>query len=171
MNLRDAKRRALDLMGQHGLKGWHFEFGQARRQFGLCDLPFRRIRLSAPLTRTNSRAKVQDTILHEIAHALAGPGHHHDDAWRAIARSIGCDGERCYGPDVRKPAGKYVVYCPNCGYRNEADRWRLIACRSCCDRHAKGKYDRRYRLKYIERRLEKRSPDQDSPKQIRLPFE
>ena len=38
---------------------------------------------------------MKNTLLHEIAHALAGHEHNHDEVWKATARSIGCDGCRC----------------------------------------------------------------------------
>ena len=36
-----------------------------------------------------------DTILHEIAHAIAGPQHGHDAYWRRIAAALGCSAKRC----------------------------------------------------------------------------
>ena len=35
-----------------------------------------------------SEAEIRDTILHEIAHALAGPEARHGARWKAIARRI-----------------------------------------------------------------------------------
>ena len=35
--------------------------------------------------------EVKNTLLHEIAHALVGPGHRHNRVWRQKAREIGCD--------------------------------------------------------------------------------
>lgn len=37
---------------------------------------------------------IRDTWLHEIAHALVGPDHGHDEVWRTKALAIGCDGKR-----------------------------------------------------------------------------
>ncbi len=36
-----------------------------------------------------------DLILHEIAHANAGPGAGHGPIWKAEARRIGCTADRC----------------------------------------------------------------------------
>ena len=44
---------------------------------------------------TSTEENVKNTLLHEIAHALAGHEHNHDEVWKATARSIGCDGCRC----------------------------------------------------------------------------
>jgi hypothetical protein len=36
---------------------------------------------------------IRDTILHEVAHALVGENHNHDEAWRAKAIELGATGE------------------------------------------------------------------------------
>lgn len=38
--------------------------------------------------------KIQDTVLHEIAHAIVGNKHHHDRVWKDCAQRIGCSGSR-----------------------------------------------------------------------------
>ncbi len=53
--------------------------------------------------------EVKDTILHEIAHALVGKAHHHDDVWRAKALEIGCSGRRCH--DLQFTPPRYLVTC------------------------------------------------------------
>jgi len=71
-----ARILAVTLMQQHGLVGWTFKFDHARRRFGCCNFTRRTISLSRPLTFLNDDAEVRDTILHEIAHALAGLPEH-----------------------------------------------------------------------------------------------
>lgn len=39
--------------------------------------------------------QVTDTILHEIAHALAGPAARHGPAWKSIARRLGATPKSC----------------------------------------------------------------------------
>jgi predicted SprT family Zn-dependent metalloprotease len=60
------------LMGPHG---WGFAFNKQRRGMGLCRYATRTIELSIYLVDRNGLEEVRDTILHEIAHALVGPGH------------------------------------------------------------------------------------------------
>jgi len=90
VDLEDARRLATELMTRHGLAGWRFELDRAKRRAGICRHQQRTIGLSAPLTRLHPEAEVRDTILHEIAHALAGPRAGHGPAWVATALRIGC---------------------------------------------------------------------------------
>jgi hypothetical protein len=54
---------------------------------------------------------VRETILHEIAHALAGPRAGHGPRWRAIAHRIGSTGERCVSAQAPRVAGPWVGTC------------------------------------------------------------
>jgi predicted SprT family Zn-dependent metalloprotease len=59
--------------------------------------------MSRLLVSLNDKREVRETILHEIAHALAGPKvRAHGREWGEIALRIGCNGRRCYGDEVLK---------------------------------------------------------------------
>lgn len=102
-------RRLLD---EHGLGGWTVVFDGAKRRAGVCRHAHREIGLSAPLTALHPEAEVRDTLLHEIAHALVGPQHGHDEVWRATALRIGGTGQRCTDPQLPGVAGDWVGSCP-----------------------------------------------------------
>jgi hypothetical protein len=87
MILKDAEALAQQLMSEHGLSHWHFEFDRAVRRFGFCMYGIRTITLSRKFTLLNSEPEVRNTILHEIAHALVGPNHGHDKVWRTNAKA------------------------------------------------------------------------------------
>ena len=87
--LREVAIEARGLMDRHGLGEWTLGFIAARGKLGECRPLDRRIGLSRHHAVTGPRELVTDTILHEIAHALAGPGAGHGPAWKAIARKIG----------------------------------------------------------------------------------
>jgi len=122
MELSIAKRMATELMEQHGLldKRWYFEFDSAKRRFGVCRYGLRCIGLSKYLVALNDEAEVRDTILHEIAHALVGPGHGHGPVWKAKCVEIGCRPVRCYSSDrVVGVEASFVATCPSCGSQHK----------------------------------------------------
>ena len=151
MNLTSAKELAIKKMEEHDLieKGWKFSFDNAKRRFGACHHHTKKISLSKDLVVLNDEKRVLNTILHEIAHALVGAGHGHDNVWKRKALEIGCNGERCYSSDNTKtPKGKYIAVCNGCGesfhkfvIRKNSGR---EACRACCD----GIFNEKYVLVY-----------------------
>ena len=88
-------------------RGWTFGFDRARTRLGVCRPAAKRITLSAHLSRTLPEAEVEDTVRHEIAHALdheLNPDRRgrraHDSVWMALARRCGAAPERCFTGDV-----------------------------------------------------------------------
>ena len=94
--------------------GWTFGFDLAPSRAGVCRYNERSINLSVSYCLAAGRADIEDTILHEIAHAIVGPRHNHDRVWKAKAREIGCVGERCHR--VQHTVPKWVGECA-CGQR------------------------------------------------------
>ncbi len=121
MKLTPAKKLAVELMQQHGLKNWRFEFDAAVRRFGCCDYADKKITLSRVLVKLNEEVRVKNTVLHEIAHALT-PGTHHGPAWVQMARAIGCDGRRCY--ETEKVVGIGHTFTGKCGCDRTIQRHR-----------------------------------------------
>lgn len=101
MELSAARRLGESLLAKHGLEGSMFGFDGARRRAGLCSYSVRRITVSRTLMAPYSPEQARETILHEVAHALAGPEHGHDAVWRAVAKRIGSTGTRL-GPTTRR---------------------------------------------------------------------
>ena len=132
MDLNEAARVGHRLLAEHGLGEWTIVFNQAKRQAGICMPGRKEIGLSAPLTSIHPEAEVRDTLLHEIAHALVGTQHGHDDVWRATALRIGCSGLRCTSEDAPGIDGSWVGTCP-AGHRSSRHRRpeRPTSCRTC----------------------------------------
>lgn len=85
-----ALQRACTLIGQY-IPGWSFGWSRAKSAFGYCKYGPKRIELSKFLTKTRSHKEIENTIRHEIAHALAGPKAGHGPQWRAMARKVGAN--------------------------------------------------------------------------------
>jgi SprT protein len=132
MELEQAQNLAEQLMKLHKLRStWSFAFDRSKVRFGKCNYGKKEISLSRHLVQLNDEQQVRETILHEIAHALAPPGAGHGPAWKSLARSIGCSGERCYSQEVRRPKPRHKATCPSCNrviYRHRRTR---IACGKC----------------------------------------
>lgn len=88
-----AATLARSLMNQHGLTEWTFRF-HARWDGNWCCYTEKMITLSEPLARRSDPFEVRLIMLHEIAHALVGPGHQHDDVWKAKDLELGGRGEK-----------------------------------------------------------------------------
>lgn len=117
MELRTARDLATQLMTAHDLtrQGWRFSFDNAIRRAGVCFYSRRLIRLSRHFVGLNSEEEIRDTILHEIAHAIAGHAAGHGPAWKAVCRRIGAKPERCYdSKTVAMPPARYRAFCPSC---------------------------------------------------------
>ena len=129
MDHTQVRTLATGLMDRHGLTGWRLVFDNARTRAGVCRSDRKEIGLSRHLMGLYSPEQVTETVLHEIAHALAGARHGHDRVWRAVARRIGCSGQRCMPADAPSVEGAWEGTCP-AGHRTTAHR-RPIRVRSC----------------------------------------
>jgi hypothetical protein len=94
------------------LKGWTIGMDHAKLRLGRCDQGKKKITISKHLLRgpTCDEQKMRNTILHEMAHAIVGASHGHNEVWKTMARKIGCDGKVCGSLDL--PDAKYVMECP-----------------------------------------------------------
>jgi hypothetical protein len=130
MTPREVNELAVALMERHGLHGWTVRLDRAKSRRGCCYFVTRRITLSVHLLPLG-QAEVESTILHEIAHALVGPTHHHDAIWHAKARELGHSGGRCGAPMGVPHA--WASTCPDCN--RTARRHRLterVKRGACC---------------------------------------
>ena len=150
MDLAKAETMARDMMRHHGLAHLALGWNDQKRTHGLCRYNpvgvAYKIELSRPVTAINDETTVLNTILHEIAHALAGARARHGLRWKLIAQSIGAKPERCGGGV--KPEGKYHLCCKSCGRRVVRYRKprRETACGVCCRKHSGGRFDARFVL-------------------------
>lgn len=123
------RQRAEVLLARH-LPGWGFAFNRQRRTLGLCRYRERRIELSRPHATAGSLGQAEATLLHEIAHALAGPGTGHGPAWRRIMRQLGQTPEVTARPEYQLNDFKWALV-----RRDSADNLHFIAGRYRRPRH------------------------------------
>lgn len=142
---------AYSLMDKHGLKasGWVFRFNDRSRAVGLCRefyeprevngrVAVGTIELQRLFALTATVEDITDTILHEIAHAIAGVENGHNDKWKAVAARIGCSPNACQAVSDKlsgeRPTRneKAFAVCPSCGYRYSFFRVPLVTRKFCC---------------------------------------
>lgn len=83
---------ARKIMAEHGLidQGWVFELNnRLSSALGRCTYGKRLIELSTDHAKRDSYENILDTLMHEIAHALVGPGKGHEKEWQAMALKLG----------------------------------------------------------------------------------
>lgn len=137
----DALRKIWkDVQADHGeLAGWSLVInGRMTSTAGRCKYDPREIHIAAWHLRRSRRSDVVDTLLHEAAHALAGPRTNHGPAWKRWAVRLGADPRRTLPADVWRdsPAAtrppRWLARCRSCGqeYRRQRRRRRVV-CGRC----------------------------------------
>lgn len=96
-------------------KGWKFGFNNRKRSLGICFFDKKEIQLSLAFLSNMTVADMRETVLHEIAHAIVGPDHGHDQVWKETARRIGCKELKGSTKSVEPPKGKWNLFCGECG--------------------------------------------------------
>lgn len=101
-------------------RGWTFRWDRATRRAGSCNYRNKTITLSKPIYMIEpNRDHALNTVLHEVAHALTGPGAGHGPVWRARARQVGARPERCHS--LETPPGRHIGTC-GCGPGHDRQR-------------------------------------------------
>ena len=115
MNKMDsALMLAKKCLAHHGLDAWTVKTDSAKLRAGACHYDKRCISLSKHFIEIATFREIHNVVLHEIAHALAGPAAGHGPAWRKVALDIGCDGDRCVSGAAALPQPLVVASC-ECG--------------------------------------------------------
>lgn len=125
MDLNKAKNKMNELLKEHNLSNWSFDFDRAVRRLGQCVWKkntriTRKITMSRVMTESRTDKEVINTMLHEIAHAIDFETRGislHDEKWKSIAIRIGCDGKRCSSVDskITETNYKWLAVCPEHG--------------------------------------------------------
>ncbi len=116
MRVAEARVATEGLLVKHGLwdQGWRFKLSRAKSRLGLCKHGTKQISISGAHIVQGTNAEVMDTILHEIAHAMVGPGNGHNWTWKEKALEIGARATRCATVLSYKQLHKYNLVCGHC---------------------------------------------------------
>lgn len=109
MNLKVAAKMARDLMEDYDFAHWSFKFDRAKTRHGQCDYGKQEISLSRHFVELNQEWLVRETVLHEIAHAIAGSRAAHGPEWQNVARNLGVRPQACKPSNM--PAAPWRLMC------------------------------------------------------------
>lgn len=110
-------RLARTLMNQHGLTGWKIEWSRSKKTHGLCRYATKTLVFSQAAFSIIGEDEVRNTILHEIAHALAGGLAGHGPTWQRIHREIGGTGAQYVSKNAAATIAATAPWqgkCPKC---------------------------------------------------------
>ena len=114
---------------------WTFGFDNARARAGMCNFTAHRITVSKHLATRSDDDDIHQVLLHEVAHALAGPRAGHGPRWRERAQELGYVGGRLHDGSVARELAPWVGHCPQ-GHQHFRFRSPVhpLACGACSRR-------------------------------------
>ncbi|WP_127794289.1 SprT-like domain-containing protein [Agromyces sp. LHK192] len=92
---------------------WTFGFDNAKKRAGLCNYTAKHISVSRYLAARYGDDEIHQVLLHEVAHAIAGPRAGHGPKWRHVAESIGYVGRRTHDGEIADELAPWVGRCPS----------------------------------------------------------
>src|SRR3954451_24473133 len=115
MDLKELEEIAVRELRANGLHGWTFGLVKTKRRLGVCKYRTKRIEIAEYYARNSPPGTVLDTLLHEIAHAIAGPAAGHGPAWKAVALRLGATPRACDNShETVVTPGDWQATCPAC---------------------------------------------------------
>jgi len=148
-DLQRVTRWAEALIAQHLDESWSFAFDNAKRRAGQCDFSRKRITVSRYLAARYDDDTNHQTLLHEVAHALAGRAAGHGKAWKRIARDLGYVGGTTHDGETATELAPWVGTCPggHTVYRHRRPA-RASSCVKCAPT-----FDRRFLFTWERREI------------------
>lgn len=137
------------LIALHLDESWSFGFDNAKRRAGLCDYTRKRITVSRYLAARFDDDEIHQTLLHEVAHALAGHRAGHGTAWKRVARELGYVGGTTHRGETATELAPWVGRCPagHVTYRHRRPS-RATSCATCSRR-----FDPRFTIRWTKREI------------------
>lgn len=133
-------------------EGWGFKIHNRASSIGMCCYNNKTIYFSSFYTELKPE-DILDTILHEIAHALVGPGNGHNKKWRNMCIIVGAKPRRCNETKINEnvemklaKSAKYIAVCPGCNKVSSAFK-KMKRNRSCANCSG-AVYNEKFRLNF-----------------------
>jgi predicted SprT family Zn-dependent metalloprotease len=146
-DLQRVRHWAEALIALHLDSSWSFAFDNAKRRAGACSFTAKRVSVSRDLAARFDDDTNHQTLLHEVAHALAGPAAGHGPAWKRVARELGYVGGTTHDGETATELAPWVGTCPagHVAYRHRRPT-RPTSCVKCASR-----FDERHLFEWTRR--------------------
>ncbi|MBZ4487603.1 SprT-like domain-containing protein [Microbacterium sp. cx-55] len=137
------------LIALHLDDSWSFGFDNAKRRAGLCDFSRKRISVSRYLSARYDDDTNHQTLLHEVAHAVAGAEAGHGPRWKRVAKELGYIGGTTHAGETAVELAPWVGVCPagHVAYRHRRAT-RETSCAICAPR-----FDPRHAFTWTRREI------------------
>lgn len=137
------------LITMHLDASWTFDFDHAKRRAGLCDYRRKRITVSRYLAARFEDDEIHQTLLHEVAHAVAGHSAAHGPDWKRVAQDLGYVGGTTHHGETATELAPWVGSCPagHVTYRHRRPA-RETSCTKCSPR-----FDQHYLFSWTRREI------------------
>ncbi|MGV8886045.1 MAG: SprT-like domain-containing protein [Microbacteriaceae bacterium] len=145
--LERVRHWASALISLHLDPSWTFTFDNAKTRAGLCNYTDKRISVSRYLASRYDDDEIHQVLLHEVAHAMAGPRSGHGAQWKAVAADLGYEGKRLHSGAIADELAPWVGHCPagHVHYRYKTPT-RTLACGKCSRR-----FDAKHTIAWVKR--------------------
>lgn len=128
-----AKSVAEKLLAKHGLEDWSIKTNKKRAVLAETWHNTKLISISKYFIRVAEKEEFEGVFLHEIAHALLGPGYGHGREFVDKCKSISSSADYAsYGVSI--PIRKYLLSCPECGQTGSNNRAEDRYCARCFEK-------------------------------------
>ena len=121
-----------DVMIKNNLDKWTVKVHSRRKALADCSSKLKTIRFSKHFLCIANREQLEGVTLHEIAHALVGPGHGHDTVFKQKCTELGVDSKyaNAKAEGISLPY-KYSLTCTECFTTTKSNVKKRYSCSNC----------------------------------------
>lgn len=122
--------RAKELLNEHELDGWGVTFNYSRDTVAVASHKNKTISYSKYFVVSAGKEEFDGVTLHEITHALLGPGKGHNYEFRKLCRKISRT-DKYARASIPTHIRKYTLTCDTCGYSGTHNKKIQVYCKRC----------------------------------------
>jgi predicted SprT family Zn-dependent metalloprotease len=130
--LEAALLKAVHLMSKSGLSDWKININNKRSILAETWYRTKTIMFSKHFVMVATEDQFVGVTYHEIAHALVGKGHGHDEEFKKLCTEISPNAEYSRSSvNIGVSIRKFLLECPDCGYKGSTNSKKDRYCGVC----------------------------------------